>query len=100
MSSEFAGPVSDATGHCELVMSKEEYPEEIKECLGLLDKARDLVIRGEIESLSIYMDRRDDCYQTLQSRGVSKHEDAGRILEFALQRLGFAKMSDLPTAED
>lgn len=101
MNSPFAGGMSDGTGFVEQVMIHEEYPEEIKQCLEILDRARELVIKGEVEALSIYVDRRDDCYETLQSRGpVSRQEDAGRMLEFMMRRLGYAKTADLVVEDD
>lgn len=82
-------------------MTAEQYPEEVKQCLEILERATTMVKRGEVEALSIYVDRRDECYETLQSRGsVSRQEDAGRMLEFMMRRLGYAKTADLPTDDD
>lgn len=100
MSSASHGSMSDATGYSEPVMTADQYPEEIRDCLKLLDDVKTRVLSGEVESMSIYLDHRDECYQLYQTRGVSRHIDAGRLLEAAMKRLGFATLSDLPGDED
>lgn len=64
-------------------------PEEVLEAHRILKMAGALVDSGEVESVVVYLNRRDDCYQTLMSAGPSRLQEAGLLLELACERLGF-----------
>lgn len=70
-------------------------PEAIQETRKVVGSLLKLIDAGEVEAVSIYVQRRDGCYQNMQSQSVSRHEDAGRILELAVLRLGFRLPADL-----
>lgn len=70
-------------------------PEEITSARKMLDQARNLIDSGEVESLSIFLQRRDDTYQTLQSSPPSRLFAAGMLLEMAIARLGFVDRDDV-----
>jgi hypothetical protein len=64
-------------------------PEEILESRKLLVRAGELLDSGEVESVSIYINRRDGCYQTLQAATPSRLQEAGMLMEMIVNRLGF-----------
>jgi hypothetical protein len=72
-------------------------PESVQAVRNTLKRIEGLLDAGEVESISVYVERRDGCYQNFQTQtDVGRHEDAGRLLELTLLRLGFR----LPEAED
>lgn len=71
-------------------------PESIAMMRSILKLLGEEIEAGAIAQISVYaMTRRGD-YVTYQSQDVSRHTDAGRILELALIRLGFVQKEDLP----
>ena len=47
-----------------------------------LKRIENLLDAGEVESISVYVEGRDGCYQNFQTEtDVGRHEDAGRLLE-------------------
>lgn len=75
-------------------------PEEIIEARKVLNSAIKLVESGEVECVSVYLQRRDDTYQTLQSQAPSRLYNAGMLLEMACERLGFVSRSDVQAMID
>jgi hypothetical protein len=70
-------------------------PKVIQDARQLIEKLTDLVNRGEVEAISCYVENRDGGYRNLQVGSPSRHEDAGRILELAMIRLGFSQKEDV-----
>lgn len=65
-------------------------PEEVIKQRDVIHRLIALVDGGEVEALSVYVGRRDGTYTNFQTASnAGRHEDAGRILELALLRLGF-----------
>lgn len=70
-------------------------PEAIADALRIVAEVKELIEAGEIDQISCYVGRRDGTYQTFQNRNNGRHEDAGRIFEFAIRRLGFVQREDV-----
>ena len=70
-------------------------PEAIAEARKCVATISALIESGELEQLACYVMRRDGNYQVFQNRNNGRHEDAGRILELALTRLGFVQREDV-----
>lgn len=66
-------------------------PEAIQEARKIVSDLTKMIEDGELEEISCYVARRDGTYLALQSRNNGRHEDAGRIFELALIRLGFVQ---------
>lgn len=64
-------------------------PETVQGARKIVDKLNRMIDAGEVESLSVYVEARGGGYMNFQSAAVSRHEDAGRMLELMLLRLGF-----------
>lgn len=64
-------------------------PEEVLSAHKILKQAADLVDSGEVESVTVYLNRRDETYQTLQSSTDSRLKEAGLLVEMIMERLGF-----------
>lgn len=70
-------------------------PEAIRDALRIVAQVKEAIDKGEVEQLCCYIGRRDGTYVTLQNRNNGRHEDAGRMLEFAVRRLGFVQREDV-----
>lgn len=70
-------------------------PESIEMMRGILKRLGAEIEAGAITQLSIYAMNRNGDYCTYQSQDVSRHTDAGRILELAIIRLGFVQREDM-----
>jgi hypothetical protein len=70
-------------------------PEAIAEARAIVADVTALIDSGDLEQIAVYVGRRNGQYQTLSNRNNGRHEDAGRILEFALHRLGFVQREDV-----
>jgi hypothetical protein len=84
----------------EIEASGIQEPESVRDSRVIVGNLIDLLDRGEIESISVYIGMRDGTYRNMQSAGPSRHEDAGRILELAMMRLNFAQKWDLEPSDD
>lgn len=74
-------------------------PEAIQEARKIINQLITLLDEGEIEELSVYAATRDGQYRVFQSHNNGRHEDAGRIMELAMIRLGFVQTHQLPEEE-
>jgi hypothetical protein len=75
-------------------------PQAIDDALRIVATVKDLIDKGELEQLCCYIGRRDGTYITLQNRNNGRHEDAGRMLEFAIRRLGFVQREEVKDIVD
>lgn len=66
-------------------------PEAITKTREIIAKLTEWVDGGEVEAVSIYVALRNGNYRNMQTGPVGRHEDAGRILELAMIRLGFVQ---------
>lgn len=71
-------------------------PECITEARTIVAEIQELIDSGDLEEISVYVAHRDGTYRAMQSRNNGRHEDAGRIFELAIRRLGFVQREDLP----
>ncbi|HWE51382.1 MAG TPA: hypothetical protein VG273_16440 [Bryobacteraceae bacterium] len=78
--------VPDATGFAV------PEPDDIREARNIVGRLTEMIDAGDAEEISVYVARRDGTYLTMQNRNNGRHEDAGRILELALLRLGFVQV--------
>lgn len=74
-------------------------PEEIVSARKIIADITKRLDAGEVEAISVYLELRDGCYQSFQSPAPGRHEDAGRMMELMMLRLGFIQRSDLPQDE-
>jgi hypothetical protein len=70
-------------------------PEDIRAMREALLQAGKMIDGGEVDSISVYVHHRNGTYRMLQAGGESRHEDAGRLMEFALMRLGYVDRTDV-----
>lgn len=71
-------------------------PESVIACRKALAKMSDMVDAGEVESISAYVEMRDGTsYRTFQTTAPGRLEDAGKLLELAMMRLGFVDKFDV-----
>ena len=66
-------------------------PESIAEARHILTKVADSIEAGELELLTCYVGLRDGRYQIWTNRNNGRHEDAGRMMEAMMIRLGFVQ---------
>lgn len=82
-------PMAEDTNSTPPVEEAVPEPETIQTARQIIAKLGEFVEAGNVEALSVYVEHRDGSYRTMQANGPSRHEDAGRILEMAIVRLGF-----------
>lgn len=75
-------------------------PEGIQEARKIVQNITKLIDSGELEELSCYVAHRNGEYLTYQSRNNGRHEDAGRIFELAMFRLGFVQRHEIEALEE
>lgn len=75
-------------------------PEAITQARRIVAQLTEMIDKGELAQLSCYVGRPDGCYVTLQNQNNGRHEDAGRILELALRRLGFVQREEVKDIVD
>jgi len=66
-------------------------PEAIAEARRIVANLAELIDSGAVEQIACYVGRRDGTYQVMQNRNNGRHEDAGRLMELAVMRLGFVQ---------
>lgn len=66
-------------------------PEAITTARKIVADVAALIETGAVDQIAMYIGRRDGTYQVWQNRNNGRHEDAGRLLEFAISRLGFVQ---------
>lgn len=64
-------------------------PEDVRVQREILSKLGEMIDRGEVEAVSVYVHHRGGGYRILQSGSPDRHTDAGILLEMAVERLGF-----------
>jgi len=70
-------------------------PEAIAEARKIVSSLITMIDSGQVDQIAVYVGRRDGSYQTMQNRNNGRHEDAGRLLEMEVLRLGFMQREDI-----
>jgi len=70
-------------------------PVAIAEARRIVAQLTEMIDSGDVEQIACYVGRRDGTYQVMQNLNCGRHADAGRLMEFALMRLGFMQREDI-----
>lgn len=73
-------------------------PEAIAQTRRIIASLTEWTDNGEVEAVSVYVQLRAGGYRNMQTdTTTNRHEDAGRIMELLLLRLGFTQRQEVET---